>query len=90
MTCRKWYIPVVKPKKRRWDDDEGNGSEDDDEISGDETTNFDKIIGLQDEAGMSIEELRKKYYGEEENGNDPTVYKKSKLLDEDNDDGCGF
>jgi len=93
LTCRKWYTPVVKPKKRRWGDAEGNGSEeedDDDEISGDEATDFEEVIGLQDEAGMSIEELRKRYYGGGDDDNDSTVCKKSKLMDDDNDDGCGF
>jgi len=93
LTCRKWYTPIIKPKKRRLGGDE-YGSDDDYEISGDEA-DFEEVIGLQSEAGMSIDELRKKYYGggeslSGEDGINGTANKRSKVMEDDDDDGCGF
>jgi len=93
LTCRKWYTPIIKPKKCHRGGDEYE-SDDDYEISGDEP-DFEEVIGLQSEAGLSIEELRKKYYGgresiSEEVGNKGTANKRIKMMEDDDDDGCGF
>jgi len=95
LSCRKWYTPIIKPKKRRREEDEYGSDDDDDyEISGDEA-DFEEVIGLQSEAGMSIEELRKKYYGggetlNVEDGISSTANKRNKVMEDDDDDGCGF
>jgi len=74
-------------------------SEDDHEISGDddEGADFTELVGLVDDAELSVDELRKKYYGgdgDKESANKEedkkALGKRSKIVDEDDDDGCGF
>jgi len=104
LTCRKWYTPIIKPAKRRWDTADGGNSEDygyrDEsdnhcEMSGDEAPDFEEVIGLQNEASMSIEDLRKMYYGgrqttDNEDEHNQTDTKRCKFTEDDDDDGCGF
>ena len=71
-------------------------SEDNYEISGDddEAADITELIGLADDAELSVEELRKKYYGGDDDAhaakkgeNKQASVKRSKIVDEDDDDG---
>jgi hypothetical protein len=103
LTCSKRY-GFASGSKRGRDYD----SEEDYEFSGDEDEAADMIelVGLADDNEMSVEELRKKYYGGTEEQQDEkedtktkpnekekeskAPAKRSKITDEDDDDGCGF
>jgi len=98
LICRKWYTPTIASKKRRQEQlHNKNWSEDDYEISGeDEGADYEELVGLHEEADMSVEELRKRYYGGElieggkgGEGDNESARKKSKVI-EDDCDGCGF
>ena len=98
LTCSKRYgCESTSASKRGRDYD----SEDDYEISGDEAADITELTGLADDAALSVEELRKKYYGGEGDNQPCAVHdqdiqsaaKRSKVLEEeedDDDDGCGF
>jgi len=73
--------------------------EDDGDYDTDDGADAEELNGLEDEANMSIEELRKKYYGGGGDNNDddskPPPAKKPKVSqlpppDDDDDDDCGF
>ena len=101
LTCSKRY-GFASGSKRGRDYD----SEEDYEISGDEAADMTELVGLADDNEMSVEELRKKYYGGTEEQQDKkeetkpkpnekekdskAPAKRSKIMDEDDDDGCGF
>lgn len=83
----------VKKRRRGYDSEEEYDFGDD----GDEGADYNELIGLHEEADMSVEELRKRYYG---NGGDTDRNEKessSKRIkkaplgrDDEDDDGCGF
>ena len=105
LTCSKRYS---RSAKRSYD------SEDDYEMSADEAAPADlnELCGLADDAQLSVEQLRQKYYGgsdDDKNGQDDAASgnskvaavsvgkndgkpaaKRSKIVDDDEDDGCGF
>jgi hypothetical protein len=105
LTCSKRYSRSAS--KRSYD------SEDDYEMSADEAAPADlnELCGLADDAQLSVEQLRQKYYGgsdDDNNGQDDVdsgskvaavsvgkndgkpAAKRSKVVDDDEDDGCGF
>ena len=92
LICNKKYVRAddesKQNKKRRRDYD----SEEDYDFDGDEGADFNELIGLHEEADLSVEELRKRYYGNGSADNNDSEPKRVKKLpdDEDDDDGCGF
>ncbi len=103
LTCSKRYDfqkAAAAARKRRYDE-----SEDDYEMSDSEPADLNELIGLSEDANLSIEDLKKKYNadgsGEINNCNGPgngnndgdekLPAKRSKIEEEeDDDDGCGF
>ena len=97
LTCSKKYGSVepdtkgVKKRRRGYDSEEDYDFEDD----GDEGADYNELIGLHEEADMSVEELRKRYYGRgtDRNEKESSSKKIKKTLpgrDDEDDDGCGF
>ena len=100
LTCHKRYgveqQHVTRNRRRRRG--QAHDSEDDYDFGddGDEGADYNELIGLHEEAELSVEELRKRYYGGDDNNGEkgytkPSV-KKQKVApqDDDDDDGCGF
>lgn len=74
-----------------------NYDDDSEDIEGDEgdAADMGELIGLHEEANLSVEELRKRYYGaganeEDSEKNDFTSAKKQKYDDDGDDEECGF
>lgn len=72
LVCGKYYNSAPPAKTlRRNRRRQGNKDDDDDdddvipEGHHDEETDFNELVALNEEAGMSVEELRKRYYGED-------------------------
>lgn len=94
LTCTKRYTPIQlsSTRKRR----RGQEYDDDDEISDDGGADFNEVIGLHEDANLSVEELKKKYYGNNSDGEDIDEKKANGFGgagasgDPDEDDGCGF
>ena len=91
LVCHKRYIsvePQSARKRRRVRDD------DDDDISDDGGADFNEVIGLHEDANLSVEELRRKYYGSGTmDGNNEDKGGLTFGHDDtcgDADDGCGF
>jgi hypothetical protein len=78
--------------------DEDNDDEDDVEAFGDDDADLNEVIALNEEANMSVEELRRRYYNnsddDKEAGADRRQSKKQKTKggeeSDDDDDECGF
>jgi len=109
LTCSKRYgvaeasASAGTKRGRGYNDD----SEDDYVMSDDEGANLTELVGLHDDAELSVDELRKRYYGGDDSGavagaggdnksgtdsakNGEGPDKRSKIAEEDDDDGCGF
>eukprot|EP01083_Nonionella_stella_P097621 274386_1 len=113
LTCSKRYgvaeasASAGTKRGRGYNDD----SEDDYVMSDDEGANLTELVGLHDDAELSVDELRKRYYGGDDSGagsgsgagagggnksgtdsakNGEGPAKRSKIAEEDDDDGCGF
>ena len=94
LTCSKRYAPVESSsiRKRR----RGQEYDDDDEISDDGGADLNEVIGLHEDANLSVEELRKRYYGNGAFGGDNDDKMANGFgaadvsEDPDEDDGCGF
>mmetsp|Transcript_42599 Transcript_42599/g.129318 ORF Transcript_42599/g.129318 Transcript_42599/m.129318 type:complete len:361 (-) Transcript_42599:101-1183(-) len=103
LLCTKRYQPAAASSrsKSRWHAGACSDDDDDDEMNGDQGTDFNELIALNEEAHMSVEELRRRYYGgdaddKKENGvsegskGEPPA-KKARIAEaESDDDGCGF
>jgi hypothetical protein len=74
--------PAAAARKR------GRGEEDDDD--GDDGVGYNELIALHDDAGLSTEELRRKYYGSGASEPDSKKPKPSADEDDDSDDDYGF
>merc|ERR1712038_463985 len=97
LSCNKRYgvaqSSTMKKKRRR-----GQAYDSDAEYDfgndGDEGADYNELIGLHEEADLSVEELRKRYYGgangESKKKTDLSTTKKKTLPQDDDDDGCGF
>lgn len=86
VVCSKKYIPVASGADDFDDDDD-----DDDEMSDAAEADYGELVALNEEAEMSVEELRKRYYGGNADGDKPPTPKKAKIAAaEESDDECGF
>jgi len=87
LVCNKKYVPVVGAADE-YDDD------DDDEMSDAADADYGELVALNEEATMSVEELRKRYYGghadDDVEDAEPTAKKAKVVADDSDDDGCGF
>ena len=96
LICNKRYCPTASARCRRrrtrgWSEDQQDLE--DDEMSSDDVADYNELIALNEEANMSIEELRRRYYGgglAESNGGEPPAKKMRTLEDDSDDEGCGF
>ena len=93
LVTNKKYVPIGGD-----DGDFDDEASDDDEMSDAEEAEYGELVALNEEANMSVEELRKRYYGGGGGGDDDDdeeaakpAAKKSKVVADDSDDeACGF
>ena len=92
MVTNKKYVPVGGDGGDF--DDEAS---DDDEMSDAEEAEYGELVALNEEANMSVEELRKRYYGggggdndEDEEAAKPAAKKSKVVADDSDDEACGF
>lgn len=90
ITCKKRYS--VSKSSNGHKSDEYYSEEEEDEYNADEAADFDEIIALNEEANMSVEELRKRYLSAENSAVDQAVAPPHKKLkaDDMSDDEYGF
>ena len=98
---------TMKRKRSRNDYSDDDEDDEDDGMSDDNVgADYEELIGLHEEAGMSVEELRKRYYGGDDvdggniGGNDTGTTNSDHdtrggrggdgVIEDDGDDGCGF
>ena len=101
LICNKRYRPVAsagsqsrRRRTRGWSEDEQDLE--DDEMSADDVADYNELIALNEEANMSVEELRRRYYGgglaELDSGEPPSKKMRADFsaVDDSDDEGCGF
>ena len=95
LVSNKEYVPVGGD-----DGDFDDEASDDDEMSDAEEAEYGELVALNEEANMSVEELRKRYYGggggggddddDEEDAKKPAAKKSKVVADDSDDEACGF
>ena len=92
LVTNKKYVPIGGD-----DGDFDDEASDDDEMSDAEEAEYGELVALNEEANMSVEELRKRYYGggggdddDDEEAAKPAAKKSKVVADDSDDEACGF